>query len=92
MVSTCSILPLASSDMFVSLWPTDMVDFTPISPGTQLVFTSAETLCVNVSIENDAVLEENEVFFVQLSTNDPQVNLSSPSASVTILDNDGNLV
>ena len=90
MVNTCSRLPLASSDMFVSLWPT--VDFTPISPGTQLVFTSAETLCVNVSIENDAVLEENEVFFVELSTNDPQVNLSSPSASVTILDNDGNLV
>ena len=91
MVNTCSRLPLASSDMFVSLWPT--VDFTPISPGTQLVFTSAEPLhCVNVSIENDAVLEENEVFFVELSTNDPQVNLSSPSASVTILDNDGNLV
>ena len=90
MVNTCSRLPLGSSDMFVSLWPT--VDFTPISPGTQLVFTSAETLCVNVSIENDAVLEENEVFFVELSTNDPQVNLSSPSASVTILDNDGNLV
>ena len=69
-----------------------MVDFTPISPGMQLTFTSAETLCVNISIENDAVLEENEIFFVELSTNDPQVNLSSPSASVTIVDNDGNLV
>ena len=69
-----------------------MIDFTPISSGTQLVFTSAETLCVNISIENDAVLEENEVFFVDLSTNDPQVNLSFPSARVTILDNDGNLV
>ena len=69
-----------------------MIDFAPISPGTQLVFTSAETLCVNISIENDAVLEENEVFIVELSTNDPQVNLSSPSTSVTIVDNDGNLV
>ena len=69
-----------------------MVDFTPILPGTQLVFTSAETLCVNISIENDAVLEENEVFIVELSTNDPEVNLSPSSASVTILDNDGNLV
>ena len=92
MVNTCSRLPLASSDVFVSLWPTDVVDFTPISPGTQLVFTSAETLCVNISIENDAVLEENEVFFVELSTNDPQVNLSPSSASVTILDNDGKYV
>ena len=69
-----------------------MIDFTPISPGTQLVFTSTETLCVNISIENDGVLEGNEVFFVELSTNDPQVNLSFPSASVIILDNDGNLV
>ena len=86
MATTCN------NSYLISLWPTDMIDFTPISPGTQLVFSSAETLCVNISIENDAVLEENEVFFLELSTSDPQVNLSSPSASVTILDNDGNLV
>ena len=66
-----------------------MADFASIPSGTQLVFESAGTLCVNISIEDDQILEDEEVFFVQLTTNDIQVVLSRPLSNVTILDNDG---
>ena len=65
------------------------MDFASIPSGTQLVFESAGTLCVDISIQNDQILEEEEVFFVELTSNDVQVIFSRPSSSVTIIDNDG---
>ena len=45
--------------------------------------------CINVSITDDAELENDEVFFINISTSDPAVSLSSSSAVVIISDNDG---
>ena len=45
--------------------------------------------CTDISIINDVVFEQDEVFTVQLSTDDEQIMLSPRSASVTIQDNDG---
>ena len=62
-------------------------DFTPIL--SELMFQPAMTeSCVNISISRDVVLEDNEVFRVQLSTSDEALLLSVSSANVTIVDND----
>lgn len=46
--------------------------------------------CTQVTIQNDAVLEEPyENFSLVLSHMDPAVHIASTSASVTIVDNDG---
>ena len=44
--------------------------------------------CVNVSLLSDDVLENDEVFLVQLSTKDSSVNLNPQQAEVTITNND----
>lgn len=62
-------------------------DFTSIP----LVLTfqpSTTELCVNISVSRDVVLEDDEVFTVQLNTSDKAVLLSLSSANVTIVDND----
>ena len=63
-------------------------DFTPAI--TPLVFgSSTSELCANISISQDSILETVEDFSVQLSTADPAVILSPRTASVTIVDMDG---
>jgi len=56
-----------------------------------LTFLPGENLqCVNISILDDAILESNEDFSVQLNTQDTAaVTINLNSASVTITDNDG---
>ena len=44
-----------------------------------------------VPIIDDAVLEDNQTFSVVLSTEDPNVALDPASATVTIVDNDGEI-
>ena len=44
-----------------------------------------------VPIIDDAVLEDNQTFGVVLSTEDPNVLFDPASASVTIVDNDGEI-
>ena len=49
-------------------------------------------LCTSeISIIDDLVLEDNETFSVLLSTEDPDVLLDPASATVTIVDNDGEI-
>ena len=56
---------------------------------TQLTFQPGETeLCRQIIIIGDFILEENEMFFVVLSTTDQAVLLNPSSATVTILNND----
>ena len=47
--------------------------------------------CANISISDDAILENNEFFSVQLTTTDQAVTLSPSSATVTIGDDDSKL-
>lgn len=56
-----------------------------------LTFLPGENLqCANISIFDDAILESNEDFSVQLNTQDTAaVTINLNSASVTITDNDG---
>ena len=46
--------------------------------------------CQSISITDDSILENNEMFVVALSTTDHDVILSPSTTSVTILDDDGN--
>ena len=54
------------------------------------MFTSAPSqVYVNISISNDAVVEQQEMFRVRLSTTDQSVNLTQDEATVIINDNTG---
>ena len=48
--------------------------------------------CQSVSITDDSILENNEVFMVALSTTDRDIVLSPSTTSVTIVNDDGNLL
>ena len=55
-----------------------------------LAFTSAPSqVYVNISISNDAVVEQQETFGVRLSTTDMSVSLTQGEATVIINDNTG---
>lgn len=45
--------------------------------------------CVNVILMDDDVQEPTESFFIDLSTDFPLVDLLDTSATITILDDDG---
>lgn len=45
--------------------------------------------CVNVTIVDDSLVENNEEFSLTLTTSDSAVSLTSSEATVTIIDNDG---
>ena len=47
--------------------------------------------CQSISITDDSILENDEVFVVALTTTDQNVILNPNTTSVTILDNDGNV-
>ena len=69
------------------------MDYTPISE--VLTFSnSSTTQTAHVSIVNDSLLEINEVFTASLLLDDPAdldyIQLGPTSASVTIIDDDGN--
>ena len=66
-------------------------DFFGISD-RELTFQSAAVeQCTQIGIEDDTILENNETFSVQLSTLDPDVNLTLSTATVTIEDDDSEL-
>ena len=46
-------------------------------------------LCIMVDIVNDSVLEEEQTFFLVLSTADPDIAVQEDPAVVLIMDNDG---
>ena len=56
-----------------------------------LTFQSDNPLCENVTTTEDEVLELAEVFYIAVSSSDPNVTVGAfSSANITILDNDGN--
>ena len=67
--------------------PTAAIDYTTVT--AQLVFLPTVILqCSSISIIDDTILENDEVFSVQLSTLDPDVNLTFSTATVTIENDD----
>ena len=61
--------------------PGDYAQPTP----TDLTFLPGTTLqCASISISDDAILENDESFSVQLTSTDPAVTLSPSASSATI--------
>ena len=55
-----------------------------------LTFSQNETrVCFNVSIIDDNIHEEDEVFFINITTSDPLVILSQPLTTLAIKSDDG---
>ena len=74
------------SDIFLFCF-LDGQDFTTVSQS--LTFSpQALTQCIQVVILQDNISENPEIFNVLISSDDPDVKLSSPSTSVTITDDD----
>ena len=57
---------------------------------TQLRFrqSGSARLCISVSIESDSIVEYNETLTVTLASTDEGVSILTPTATVTILDDD----
>jgi hypothetical protein len=54
--------------------------------------SSSNTSCVDVVLQDDSAVEENEVFFLVLSTNDSSVFFPNSTAPVEIVDDDGKVL
>ena len=50
-----------------------------------------DTATVEVTIFDDTIIEDSEIFTAMLSTTDPNVILGDDIATITILDDDGEL-
>ena len=56
--------------------------------GFSSILTLQPTLCVNITITDDDILENNEYFSVTINNTDDSSSVGSPT-SVIIVDNDG---
>ena len=65
-------------------------DYSPITDVLIFGVTSLDTLCFNISTEEDNIVETDEMFTVGLSTNDDAVLHPMLNATVEILDDDSN--
>ena len=69
------------------VFPTAAIDYTTVT--AQQTFQATVTQqCSSISIDDDTILENDEAFSVQLSTLDPDVNLTPSTATVTIENDD----
>lgn len=67
---------------------TETADYTPVA--RIFTFQSNDALCENVTTIEDEVLETAEIFEISVSSSDPNVSVGAfPTASITILDEDG---
>ena len=65
------------------------------STQVQLAFQptpNTEPQCIDVPIIGDSILENNETFYILLSTLDSDVSISPNLGTVVIIDNDGRLI
>lgn len=64
------------------------MDFSALS-STSLFFSGASGVeCLNISILDDSIVEQNETFSVLLTASNSAVEISPSSATVTIIDDD----
>ena len=54
-----------------------------------MIFDSCRTVCVNITIMNDLVLEKTENISVILKTNDSRMKLEQEKTYMSIIDNEG---
>ena len=79
---------LSCSDNSYILSSTENSDFIPLLETRTFDPISQEPQCALVFILDDTVLENSEVFFIQLNTTDPDITVMTASSNVAILDND----
>ena len=58
------------------------------SVSEDLLFVIEGEQCINVTVNNDGILEDTEMFFLELNTTDPRVFMFPQRAAVNVLDND----
>ena len=68
-----------------------LLDYSLIPENTTFSPGMTGPQCQSISITDDSILENDEVFVVALTTTDQNVILNPNTTSVTILDNDGNV-
>ena len=81
--------------MFITaVFNTQFISFTAedfVAVSEQRVFVSqnqAQPICINVNIENDATVETDESFILQIVAAPPVSTLSSQLAALVIIQND----
>ena len=77
---TCSLL----------VFRTDDTDFKDLDQA--IYFDMPGRQCVNISIAEDGILENNEEFLVILTSDDPAVKIHEQFAPVTIVDSESMLI
>ncbi len=65
------------------------VDFVEVNRLLAFDSATSNVSCYEVDIVNDVIVENEEVFLLQLFSDDSAVLILSPNVSVTIQDNDG---
>ena len=68
-------------------WYAADIDYTEVTTDVTFPPMSQLPRCVDIPIIDDVILEENEVFLVQLSSS--AATIAVDTATVTIIDNDG---
>lgn len=81
--SSCSVLIFTSTQIFTLAG--DYV-FTPTTLGLS---ANQNRLCRVVEVPLDGVYEDNEIFYIQLSTSDDNVRIVQNETRITIEDSDG---
>ena len=67
-------------------------DYNPTMFPTSLVESGTDTVCQNITLEDDDIHEDLETFVVALTSNGPSVILQNSEGTVTIEDNEGIIV
>ena len=64
-------------------------DYAQPTPMELTIVAGADQQCTSISISDDPILENDELFSVELNTSDQAVTLHPSSANITIEDDDG---
>ena len=64
-------------------------DYAQPTPKELTIVAGEDQQCTSISISDDPILENDELFSVQLNTTDQAVTLHPSSANITIGDDDG---
>ena len=54
-----------------------------------ITFRTSSESCIEINTLSDGLLEINETFVVELSSNDPAISFTGRSAEITIVDTSG---
>ena len=54
--------------------------------------SNGSQMCLNIAVIDDKIVEQSEIFFVVLATNDTKVNIVNSQLQITIDDNDGEYI